>query len=293
MALPFNTPYTFATATGSIPLSQLDSNFSTVVQAVNAIGNGANALSNVTITGGTVTNVSITALSGPVPVGSGGTGLSNITANAVILGNGTSAVTVVSPGSSGNVLTSNGTTWISQAGGLPSVTGNAGKSLITDGSTASWDSAIVRATAVTASGTTVPFTGIPSWVRRVTVGLRNVSTNGAVSYLLQLGTSGGYVTTGYFSYSARMGGSALGGETSSGGFVVAVGSSTAAVSGIITLVNVDANLWVAHYGVSIASSEGTFGAGQVSLSGTLDRLRLNTTNGTDSYDAGTVNIFWE
>ena len=133
MALPFNIPYTFGTATNSIPLSQLDSNFSTVVQAVNAIGNGSNSLSNVTITGGSVTNVTISSLVAAIPVGSGGTGLSNITANAVILGNGTNAVTIVSPGSNGNVLTSDGNTWISQAGGLPTVTGNAGKVLTTNG----------------------------------------------------------------------------------------------------------------------------------------------------------------
>jgi len=115
MALPFTVPYTFATATGSIPLSQLDNNFSTVVQAVNAVGNGANSLSNVTITGGTITNVTITSLVGPVAVNSGGTGQSSLTANNVLLGNGTNSVQTVSPGSTGNVLTSTGSSWISQS----------------------------------------------------------------------------------------------------------------------------------------------------------------------------------
>lgn len=50
-----------------------------------------------------------------IPVGAGGTGLSTLTANNVILGNGTSAVQFVAPGTTGNVLTSNGTTWASAA----------------------------------------------------------------------------------------------------------------------------------------------------------------------------------
>jgi len=52
MALPISVTYTFATATSAIPLSQLDANFTTVVNGVNGIGNGTNSLSNVSITGG-------------------------------------------------------------------------------------------------------------------------------------------------------------------------------------------------------------------------------------------------
>jgi hypothetical protein len=49
-----------------------------------------------------------------VTVAQGGTGATSLTANNVLLGNGTSALQVVAPGTSGNVLTSNGTTWVSQ-----------------------------------------------------------------------------------------------------------------------------------------------------------------------------------
>ena len=55
----------------------------------------------------------VDGLSTPVPVADGGTGVATLTANNVILGNGTSALQAVAPGSSGNVLTSNGTTWTS------------------------------------------------------------------------------------------------------------------------------------------------------------------------------------
>jgi hypothetical protein len=65
---------------------------------------------NVSITGGT-----ITGLSAPLPVDSGGTGAASFTANSVLLGNSTSAFQVVAPGTSGNLLVSNGTTWVSTA----------------------------------------------------------------------------------------------------------------------------------------------------------------------------------
>lgn len=67
--------------------------------------------------------VSLTAgVNGTLPVANGGTGATSLTANNVILGNGTSAVQVVAPGTTGNVLTSNGTTWTSVAGATGDVT---------------------------------------------------------------------------------------------------------------------------------------------------------------------------
>ena len=60
-------------------------------------------------------NGSATGLSATLAVASGGTGTTTLASNNVLLGNGTSAVQVVAPSTSGNVLTSNGTTWVSQA----------------------------------------------------------------------------------------------------------------------------------------------------------------------------------
>jgi hypothetical protein len=110
MALPVTIPNTFAGATSAIPLSQLDNNFTTVVNGINGIGDGTNSLANVSITGGNITTLT-TALTVP----NGGTGLTTITSNNVVLGNGTGSVKVVAPGTSGNVLSSNGTTWVSTA----------------------------------------------------------------------------------------------------------------------------------------------------------------------------------
>lgn len=68
---------------------------------------------SVAITGGTITGVAISALTTDLAVADGGTGVSTLTTNAVLLGNGTSAIQTVAPSTSGNVLTSNGTTWTS------------------------------------------------------------------------------------------------------------------------------------------------------------------------------------
>ena len=118
-------PYTFGTATSAIPLSQLDSNFSTAI----TIGNTAVQLGNTvtTLNNMTMANVTISSVSAPITATQGGTGQTSLTANNVVLGNGTGTVLFVAPGTTGNVLVSNGTTWISNAavaGGFPLTLGN-------------------------------------------------------------------------------------------------------------------------------------------------------------------------
>jgi hypothetical protein len=79
-------------------------------------------LVNNIVYGGSITNGNIVSLTSPLGVANGGTGASTLTSNNVILGNGVAAVQFVAPGSSGNVLASNGTTWASTApSGVPNV----------------------------------------------------------------------------------------------------------------------------------------------------------------------------
>ena len=103
---------------------------------------------------------------GILPVANGGTGLSTLTLNGVLLGNGTSALQSIAPGASGNVLTSNGTTWISGSApiSLPSQTGNNGKYLTTDGTNASWGATTGSGTIVLSTSPTLvtPILGTPT-----------------------------------------------------------------------------------------------------------------------------------
>lgn len=141
------------------------------------------------------------------------------------------------------------------------------------------------------SGTAIDFTGIPSWAKRITVMFSGVSTNGTSRVQLQLG-SGAFQTSGYAGFSGNPGGT---NTAFSAAFVVNENVTAADIRhGAVTLVNVTGNTW-AEFGVvsPVAVSSPTSSAGSVTLSGTLDRIRITTVNGTDTFDAGTVNISWE
>lgn len=177
---------------------------------------------------------------------------------------------------------------------LPSQTGNAGKALVTSGSAASWSAVINSGTAVAStSGTSIDFTGIPSWVKRVTVMFNGVSTNGTSNYQLQVG-SGSLVTTGYAATSTS-GASGVTTATATTGHLVATQIAAAALfNGHCVLTNVSGNIWV---GSSLLLSTGSagyaMGASNIALSGTLDRLRITTVSGTDTFDSGSINILYE
>lgn len=79
--------------------------------------NATTAISGLSFSGGPITSAGTLTLSGTLGVAGGGTGTTTLTSGAVLIGAGTSAVTSVSPGTASNVLTSNGSAWVSQAGG--------------------------------------------------------------------------------------------------------------------------------------------------------------------------------
>ena len=155
---------------------------------------------------------------------------------------------------------------------------------------------IMLGTAVAStSGTSIDFTGIPSWAKRVTVMFRGVSLNGTASPLVQLGDSGGFVTSGYTGVCALFIGTGANTFLSSG-FPLYDNTPTAASEwfGLMTICLQTGNTWI---GSSNAQCNGRFSTsftnGFVSLSGVLDRVRITTTNGTDTFDAGTINVSWE
>jgi len=143
------------------------------------------------------------------------------------------------------------------------------------------------------SGTSIDFTSIPSWVKRITVLLSDVSTNGSSLVQVQLGDSGGIETSGYVSSAATNGGE----SSSTTGLLVSYrSSSTQSIRGslVLTLLNAATNLWVAQGGsVYAATASAQVVAGDKTLSGTLDRVRITTVNGTDTFDAGSINILYE
>ena len=142
------------------------------------------------------------------------------------------------------------------------------------------------------SGTYIDFTGIPSWVKRITVMFSNVSTNGSANKLLQIGTSGGIQSTSYDSTCAITGPTTAG-TSSTAGYILWNSAPSEALYGHAIITHMGSNLWVCSSTCRINTSYMQMAAGSVTLSGTLDRIRLTTTNGTDTFDAGSINILYE
>lgn len=174
----------------------------------------------------------------------------------------------------------------------------AGSSVQTLASVSGTLAPLVSGTAVTASGTTVDFTGIPSWAKRITVMGVGVSGSGTSQQMIQLGDSGGIETTGYLSTGATGGSlNSTGGTIFTTGFGLcptAIATQVLNFSLVLSIVDPSTNTWMASLSGNISSNTyGIFGGGSKSLSATLDRIRITTVNGTDTFDAGTINIMYE
>ena len=142
------------------------------------------------------------------------------------------------------------------------------------------------------SGTSIDFTGIPSWVKRVTVMFDGISTNGSSNLLIQLGDSGGVETSGYVSGSTQSNSATV--QTSTAGFVLTSGSIAGSTYiGNILLGYFGNNLWICNGVLWNTGSAGHTNGGNKTLSDTLDRIRITTVNGTDTFDAGSINILYE
>jgi len=147
----------------------------------------------------------------------------------------------------------------------------------------------------TTSGTSIDFTGIPSWVKRITVMFQEVSTSSTSRKQVQFGTSTGFVTTGYSGGLGTTATSTVSATNITTG--IALGASNLgadAISGIMTIALCNTNSWVASFvGGSPSANFINYSGGSITLSGALDRIRLTTANGTDTFDAGSVNIMYE
>jgi hypothetical protein len=225
----------------------------------------------VAITGGTINGVTGTAsgftagnVSGTVAVANGGTGVitSTGTGSTVL----SASPTLTNPSISGAIVSS------------------MNSSVITSGSAIT-----------TTSGTTALFSGIPSWVKRISFIFSGVGTGGSSSnFLIQLGTGGGIVSSGYASgASGTNAGFQFVSITSSAGFLLTYEGSNGAWSGIVTINLLGSNTW-ASSGIITRSSNGFPGisAGSIALGATLTQAQLTTVSG-DTFSAGSVNIQYD
>ena len=155
---------------------------------------------------------------------------------------------------------------------------------------------ITSGTAVAStSGTSIDFSSIPSWVKRITVMFSGVSTNGSSLVQIQIG-SGSVTTTGYACQASYISGSVANNAGFTSGFVVLNSVLAAATySGAATFTLLSSNTWIATSNMALVSGgvANFFCSGSIALGGTLDRVRITTVNGTDTFDAGSINILYE
>lgn len=156
---------------------------------------------------------------------------------------------------------------------------------------------IVSGTAVAStSGTSIDFTGIPSWIKRITVMFSGVSASGTSSFLIRLGTSGGIVSSGYNSTGSGFAPGATSSASSTVGFITRNSRTAGSVDfGVCQISNLTGNTWVINGGFasSATTENSTFSGGISNLGGTLDRIRITSVNGTDTFSAGSINILYE
>lgn len=146
----------------------------------------------------------------------------------------------------------------------------------------------------TTSGTSIDFTGIPSDVRRITMMFNGISNAGS-NFMVQIGISSGIETSGYVGAASSSANVAT--NQTSGWVIDANQDAAASYYGHMTITNVSGNIWVCS-GVLLGNAAGsprigTLFAGNKTLAGTLDRVRLTSVSGASAFDAGSVNIIYE
>jgi hypothetical protein len=144
------------------------------------------------------------------------------------------------------------------------------------------------------SGTSIDFTGLPAGVRRITVMFNGVSTNGISQMQVQLG-SGSFSTSGYVSFATTVATlSSTSGNAVTSGFHTFTQSASSVRNGQMVLLLISGNSWISNHVIADnGTSNSLQGGGALTLGGTLDRIRITTVNGTDTFDAGSINILYE
>lgn len=274
---------------------------------------------------GTVTDLSyvnlITNVTGTLYPNFGGTGATTLPTGNLLVGNATSTISSITPDLNGKSLvvtagasvtagsfvigatytiTSVGTTSFTSIGASANTVGIAftatgvgsGTGTATLNTWAS-GSGIVSGTAVAStSGTSITFLNIPNWAKRINIIFNEVSTSGTAHRLIQIG-SGSVQSTGYISTSAYVASGGVSTTSSTSGFIIWSDNPAYVLSGTMTLTNISGNIWIENHTGKQNNTLIVTGGGSVTLSGLLDRIYLTTSNGTDTFDAGSVNITYE
>jgi hypothetical protein len=183
---------------------------------------------------------------------------------------------------------------------LPTGNGTADQVISTNGSGAlsfvDRGRMVLETAQASTSGTSVDFTGIPSWVKKITVMFDRVSTSGASTVLIQLGDSGGIENTGYTGASTITGtGSATVAFTAGAGLQYSGQTTSFVQNGAIQIANLTGNTWVIWGGTALSAGgpQTSWTHSAKTLSDPLDRIRITTVNGTDTFDAGSINLLLE
>ena len=168
-------------------------------------------------------------------------------------------------------------------------------STITAADLAAGATAIARDTAkASTSGVAVQFTSIPSWAHRITVAFDGVSSNGTTNLLVQLGTGSTPTTSGYAGNSVFSWASGVVPVSSTAGIPIFNNAASYNHYGQLVFTNISNNTWLASGQFVTAGVQGsTLSGGTVTLAGVLNYLRVVATNGTDTFDAGSINVFFE
>jgi hypothetical protein len=169
--------------------------------------------------------------------------------------------------------------------------------VITGASVSSMASSVITSgtSQASTSGTSIDFTGIPSWVKRITIMFNGVSTGGTSIKQIQLGDSGGFETTGYLGTGVQLtDAQSVNAATITTGFGIRSALAADTLNGAVVITNLTNNTWVAQGALTDSSrGAGYLVGGAKALSATLDRVRITTVNGTDAFDAGSINILYE
>jgi len=146
------------------------------------------------------------------------------------------------------------------------------------------------------TNTFIDFEDVPTWARRITVLFDGVRSNSSSSRLVQLGTSAGFINTGYLSYWVYAANNVVTGSNSTAGFGLWNGGSNDINYVTMTITNVTGNNWLStHHGGfwNGGSNFGQAGGGRVTILDVITRIRVIMVNTAEIFTAGTINVVYE